>query len=147
MHGLKVEHRHLNGKPLARDLAMHVCGRSLHSKAVIVTNKPLSTLASVKKQWVQMMRKLQTERARTLDHRRRIELISQLDHMQSLSFTAKAPEDILEADVTFATADNLVKVAPECYTMYVTYAFPRVKLHMITSWMPRNGMVVIYGQG
>ncbi len=144
MHGLKVEHRHLNGKPLARDLATRLYIRSLHGKVVIVTDKPLSTLASVRKQWVRMMRRAQVQRARTLDHRRRIELVSQLDHMQSLSFTAKAPEDILEANVTFVTADNLVRCAPECHTMYVTYTFPRVKLHMITSWMSKNGLVVIY---
>jgi hypothetical protein len=64
--------------------------------------------------------------------------------MQSLSFTSKAPDDQLEADITFATADEFVHVPPVCRSVYITYDFEREKLHMLTAWMPRDNLVVIY---
>ena len=66
--------------------------------------------------------------------------------MRQLKFTAQAPEDMLEADITLATADDFVRNPPDCRMVYITYDFEREKLHMLTSWMPRNGVVVIYGQ-
>jgi hypothetical protein len=65
--------------------------------------------------------------------------------MQTTRFSAKPPNDLLEADITFATAEDFVKFPPTCPTVYVTYRFDREKVHMLTSWMPKGGKVVIYG--
>ena len=54
--------------------------------------------------------------------------------------------DLLDADITFATADDFVRSPPDCQVVYITYDFEREKLHMLTSWMPRNGVVVMYEQ-
>lgn len=67
-----------------------------------------------------------------------------VEWMRQLSFTTKPPEDILEADVTFATADDFMRNPPDCQTVYITYNFEREKLHILTSWMPRNSVVVLY---
>ena len=64
--------------------------------------------------------------------------------MQAMTFSARPLDDLLVADVTFATADDFVRVPPVCPTVYVTYSFEREKLHMLTSWMPRGGLVVVY---
>jgi hypothetical protein len=64
--------------------------------------------------------------------------------MQGVTFTCKPPDDLLEADITFASADDFVRVPPVCRCVYVTYGFEREKLHMLTAWMPRNSLVVIY---
>lgn len=144
MHGLKVEHRSLEVQSLSRDLTAHMCKRTLKGKVVIVTNRPSCLLAAVRKQWLHKIHRLQIERAKTLNRAQVLELSGQISHMQSLRFSAKAPGDILEADIIFATVDDLIKFAPECYTMYATYAFPKTKLHLVTSWMPRNGVVIIY---
>jgi hypothetical protein len=74
------------------------------------------------------------------------ELMAQIDWMQNMTFTAKMPSDFLEADVTFATADDFVRVPPTCSSIFITYSFEREKLHMLTTWMPRNAGVVIYEQ-
>jgi len=65
--------------------------------------------------------------------------------MENLTFTTKL-HDMLDADVTFATAEDFVRLAPTCRTIYITYNFEREKLHMLTAWMPRNAVVVIYEQ-
>lgn len=148
MYGLHVEHRQLaRGKSLARSLAYQLEMSTWHGKAVVVTDKPLGLMSAVRKQWVRMERKAVVERARTLKALRAAELSQQLFHLREVSFTAKPPDDLLTADVTFAKADDLMQVAPNCKVMYVTYDFPKERLHMITSWMPRNGMVVIYDRG
>ena len=144
MHGLEVEHRHLDSKSLSWDLATHLYIRSLQGKAVVVTDRPLTMLASVRKQWLRLTRKAQIEYARRLESERVPGLSSQLAHIRALKFTANAPESFLEAGVTFATVDDFIKYAPDCPTMYVTCDFPKEKLHLITSWMPRAGLVVIY---
>ena len=144
MHGLKMEYRQLDGKSLSRDLTTHLHKRSLQGKAVVVTDRPFTMLASVRKQWLRLTRKTQIEYARRLESERTPGLSGQLGHIQTLKFTAKAPEDILEADVTFATVEDFIRYAPDCPTMYITYDVPREKLYLITSWMPKSGLVVIY---
>lgn len=147
MHGLCVKHHHLGtGDSLAHDVARIIADSSPYGKVVVVAAHPLSMLPAVRKRWLRLERKIWIERARTIKASRIVELASQLDYMQAVRFTAKLPDDLLEAEVTFAKADDLVRAAPGCKTMIVTYDFPKVTLHMITSWMPRNGVVIIYDQ-
>lgn len=148
MHSLYVERRSLYGKtPLCRDLAHHIYLNNVRGKVAIVANKPLELLSVTKKQWHILIRQLRRERSSTLDRTRIAELSQQIIRMENLKFTAKPPKDLLEADITFATAESFVRVPPECPTVYVTYAFEKEKLHMLTSWMPRSGRVIIYEEG
>lgn len=145
MHNLCIERRSLNGHgSLSWDLAHHMYARSLCGKIAIVTDKPKELLSATRKQWMRIYRQAQNEQASTLDATRILELIHQLANMQNMVFSARPPDDLLDADVTFATADDFVKIPPVCPTVYVTYAFEREKLHMLTSWIPRNGLVVVY---
>lgn len=146
MHGLFVEKHSLQGKPLSRCLAQDIGHRGPQGKLAIVTGKPEALLAATRKQWLKLIRQTQNERSGTINPRRADILTEQILWMQSLSFTSKAPDDQLEADITFATADDFVRIPPVCHCIYVTYEFEREKLHMLTSWMPRNGLVVIYEQ-
>lgn len=145
MHGLYIEKRTLNGKTLLSwDLAHHIYARGIQGKIATVTDKPTETLASTRKQWLKLLRQVQRERSSTLNAVRIAELTRQIAWMQGLRFSAKPPEDLLEADVTFATVDDFLVFAPDCYTMYVTYDFPKEKLYLITAWMPKGELVVIY---
>lgn len=144
MYGLRVETLSPR-KGLSRDLTEHIAGYSLPGKIVIVTDKPHNLLSSARKQWLNLIRKTEIERARTLDAERIQDLSSQLRWMKELTFTAKPPTDFLEAGMTFATAARLVLHAPDCVNIYFTCDVPRESLHIITSWMPRRGLVVIYG--
>lgn len=145
MYGLKVEYRRLKGQPLSRDLAAQLYKTSSLGKIAIVTKSPPALLAATRKQWLRLIRKLQRERSSTLNTLRKEQLEIQLEWMRQLRFTAKPPEDMLEAGITFATADDFVRTPPNCRMVYITYGFEREKLHLLTSWMPRNGVVVIHG--
>ena len=146
MHGLFVERYALNHRPLSQQLAAHIAAHSPQGKVVVVTDKPATLLASTRKQWFRVIRLTESERSSTLNPVRKEQFEIHLEWMRRLKFTAKAPEDLLEADVTFAMADDFVRNPPDCKMIYITYSFERKKLHMLTSWMPRNGVVVIYGQ-
>jgi hypothetical protein len=109
-----------------------------------VTDRPKELLSATRKQWMRIYRQGLNEQASSLNTPRVLELIRILANMQSIVFSAKSPDDLLEADVTFATADDFVRMVPVCPTVYATCPFEREKLHMLTSWMPRNGLVVLY---
>ena len=144
MHGLYIEKRAMNGRALSWDLAHHMYIRAVQGKVAVVTDKPVELLAATRKQWLKLVRQVQRERSSTLNAIRIAEFTHQIAYMQNLHFTAKPPTDLLEADVTFAIANDFVKIPPVCRTLYVTYPFATEKLHLLTSWMPRNSVVVIY---
>lgn len=131
---------------LSKDLAKQICERGQQGRVVVVTDKPIVLLSATKKQWLVLIRRVQRDRASTLDTIKIGELTQKIAWMQSLSFTAATPDDLLEADVTFATAEDFVQTPPVCETVYITYKFEPEKLHMLTSWMPKGGLVIIYGQ-
>lgn len=144
MHGLFIETHSRQTKPFSYDLARHICSHGPQGKIAIVADKPEALLASTRKQWLKLIRQLQNERSSTLNLARIDLLAQQILWMEGLLFTCKPPTDLLEVDITFATADDFVRVPPICRCVYITYTFEREKLHMLTSWMPRNSLVVIY---
>lgn len=116
-------------------------------QSVIVTDKPLVLLSMVSKQWKRLERRLQKERASTLDAQKILDLTREIAWMQTRKFSAKAdPEALerLEADVTFATIEELLRFVPECQTLYVTCPIAKEQLYMFAAWMPKSGTVVIY---
>ena len=143
MHNLSVI-QHAMPKVLSKELAEQLYDTSYYGKAVVVTDKPAALLASTRKQWAIETRKLQHQRASTLDATKILEANRQISWRQALRFSAKPPEDALEAAATFGTAETFVSFPPMCRTIYITYTFSKEQLHMMTSWMPKGGVVVIY---
>ncbi len=147
MYALYTEQREINGKNLLSwDLAHHLYLRSPRDKVIVATDKPVELLSATRRQWLKLMRQVMRQRSSTLNAVRAAELTNQICYMQNLRFSAKQPKDYLDADITFATADDLIKIAPICRTAYVTYDIGKEKLHMLTSWMPEGGVVVTYAR-
>jgi len=146
MHGLFIEKYSLHHKPLSQQLAEHIAAHGPQGKVAVATDRPVILLASTRKHWMRLIRLTENEKSSTVNTARKEYLEVHLEWMRQLSFTAKVPQDLLETDITFATADNLVHNPPDCRMIYITYGFEREKLHMLTSWMPRSGVVVMYGQ-
>jgi hypothetical protein len=146
MHNLIVEKRTINNRSLSWSLAQDLRLRVSQGKIAIVTDNPAGLLASTRKQWIKLIQQIQRKRSATLGASRIARLVAQIVWMQNTTFTAKMPSDLLEADVTFATAEDFVRVPPACSNIFITYSFEREKLHMLTAWMPRNAVVLIYEQ-
>jgi hypothetical protein len=130
---------------LARDIACCLYERC--TKSVVVTDKPLVSLALVSKQWKQMERRLTNERTSMLDVQKIQGLTREIAWIQTRKFSVNAdPEafELLEAGVIFATVKELLRFAPECQALYVTCPISKEQLYMITAWMPRDGRIIIY---
>ncbi len=143
--GLIVEHRHPN-VALSVDLAYHMSHRHFNGKIAIVASHPQALMSSVRKQWLRLIRLAEREKASTLDHQRKDSLGETIHNMQATSFTAKDPADEPLAYISFATVEQFIASPPQCATLYITETIPKLSQHMIVSWMPRSGQVVIYGQ-
>ena len=123
MNNLNIEKHFLKNQSLlpaylAQSLLSHVG----IGKAAVITPTPLQLLKSTKEEWLKL-----TEYTKL-----------------SLSFTAIAPYDLLDADVTFATHSDFLRVPPVCQILYVTCELERQDLYMLTSWMPSKSLVIIY---
>jgi len=143
INGLYIEHEKLH-KALSGHLVRHIASHGQQGKIAVVCSDPKVLLSATRKQWMVLIRQTQNECSATLNHERIEALTQQLLWMQGLTFTCKPPDDLLEADITFATADDFVHVPPVCRSVYITYDFEREKLYMLTAWMPRNSLVVAY---
>ena len=144
MHQLFIEQRPQSGGGISGDLAKHLYGRLLRGKIVVVCDHPQPFMSAVRKQWLKVYRQVQREQASTLDATKVLELSHLLVRMQGMRFSAKSPIEELDSDVSFAITQQLLAWAPACHTMYVTCEITKEQLHMVTAWMPRNGVVVLY---
>lgn len=144
MLGLYREERVVINEPLARDIARHLYTRINCGKVAIVTEEPIVMLANLRKQWVRLQRQVARERSSTLDATRILELTNALARMLSMRFTVRPPIDEPQADVLIATVDQFLQWAPVCRTMYATCPIEKEKLYMITAWMTRRSLVVMY---
>ncbi|HSW99543.1 MAG TPA: hypothetical protein VLH38_00745 [Patescibacteria group bacterium] len=142
MHGLIREEGSFGANPGTKDLARHLYTRMYYGKVVIVANKPLSVISPLRKQWLKLARKVQKERASTLNAARIKELSGIVGHMHGLEFTVHYPPDDYLGDVYIATVGQILRWPPQCRTMYITCDVAPEKLHMITAWMPPGSLVV-----
>lgn len=146
MHELVIEKRQLNNKLLSRDLAELLFEYSFSGKAVVVTDNPVVLHSAVRRRWQYMMRRLQVDRSRTLNHSEIHDINARLYFIRHIRFSSKSPEDdMLDADITFMKPSDCMRVAPSCQTLCVASGVPREKLYLMTAWMPRGGRVVLYG--
>lgn len=144
MYGLKVERRSLGDRSLSCVIVKEILGSVGRGKIVVATDSPAGLLSATKKRWLKIIRHLECDRASTLNAARRAECSHKITEMRKVQFSSAPLQDLLTADISFATAESLVQMPPTCATLYVTYEFEREKLHMMTTWMPRDGLVVIY---
>lgn len=142
MHGLIREEHTFGANPGAKDLARHLFTRMSCGKVVIVADNPAVLMGPLRKQWLKLARKVQKERASTLNAERIFELSEMVRRMQTLRFTTTWPDDY-SADVCIATIDQLLRWAPECRTLYVASHANLADLHVATSLMPKGGVVVL----
>jgi len=143
--GLIVEYRQQYRAPSV-DLAAHIATRYPKGNIAVATSHPQALMGSVRKQWLRLIRLAQREQARTLNHQRKDDLGEVIHNMRTTSFTAKDPADEPLAYVSFATVEQFIASPPQCATFYITEPIPKLSQHMLVSWMPRNGRVVIYEQ-
>jgi len=143
MHGLIVEDNSFGHNPSTKDLARHLYTRVGCGQVVIAADTPITLLPTLRKQWFKLVRKLQKERASTLNGTLIYEFSQTAARMQMLRFTTKWPEDEHPANVYVVSVEHLLHWAPECRTLYVTCSVEIEELDLITALMTRGGLIVL----
>lgn len=140
---LYVEHRVIRRGSLSQDIASHLYARQWHGTAIVVSDKPKVLLSSVMKQWVELSRKVQRERASTLNAGRIQELSHGLSHMEHLRMAAKSSVKQAEWDVLFVLPSELHSLPEDCCTVYVACADSEAAVEDCKQMLVR-GVVVWY---
>lgn len=146
MRDLIREENSFGANPGTKDLARHLYTRMNCGKIVIIASNPNALLSPLRKQWLKLARKVQKERASTLNATRIYELTEIIKRMYTLRFTTKWPPDGYEqTDVYIATIDELLRWAPEanCRTLYVTCGVKPEQFHLVTTWITKGSLVVV----
>jgi len=145
MIGLYIEQRALKGTTsLSQDLVGHILRQQRRGRVAIVTNKPITLLGAVRKQWSKTIHRVEREQVSTLGTLRKLQLADELSHLRRTTFTTELPINEPIADIAFATARDFLQAPPTCYTLYITCAIERHERYMLASWMPPHGLVVVY---
>jgi hypothetical protein len=146
MHSPHLEERTVTSLvALALDISEHL--DSKRGKSVVVCEHPAAIASLVSKTWQQRLRPLQRAYAGTLDAHKRQALSQKLAWMQSLTFSTTSKAERLETtaiDVLFCTAEALLRYAPVCQAMYITYPMDNKTLHLISAWMQPEGSIMYY---
>lgn len=146
MHSPHTEERTVTSlTALALDIAEQL--DSKRGKTVVVCEHPQAIVSLVGKKWHQRLSPLLRDYASTLDAHKRQELGQKIAWMRSLVFSAVGKADQLETtktDVLFCTAQDLLRYAPICQAMYITYPIGHKDLHLITAWMQPEDTVIRY---
>lgn len=143
MHGLKCEIYEIKGDTGATFIASHLSKTVQHGKVVIVSRKPHATMSAVRKQWLKLVRKKYRERASILDIEPIRQLTEAVSHMEALRFTLKYPDGDYPGDVYVVHPDLALQIPPSCQTIYIACNLEPAELHMITTWMPKDALVVL----
>ncbi len=117
------------------------------SKTVVVCEHPVAIASLVSKKWHQRLRPILRDYASTLDTHKRQVRGQHIAWMRSLVFSATGKADQLETsqtDVLFCTVETLLRYAPVCQAMYITYPMSHKDLHLMTAWIQPEGTVVCY---
>jgi hypothetical protein len=146
MHRLTVEKRSIReNTSLSFDIAKHISEHLGFGPAVIVAKQPKALMASIRKQWMHVLRQVENQRANTNGARKIEVLTKKMAHMQQAEFAATTPLEAWGVDVIFATAEQLLEFAPSCRLLYVATPTEEETLYKISSFMPDGGMVIVYG--
>ncbi|HEU5187558.1 MAG TPA: hypothetical protein VFT87_03575 [Candidatus Saccharimonadales bacterium] len=124
------------------DIGWHLLTRSLAGRSVIVADRPIEFLSTLRKQWKKMSKRLQIERSMTLDTPKRSGLDDALLRVFSLTFTAATKRPY--ADVLLITPDNIDSLPINIMTVYLCCANSDVQMSAVLEVLGNNAVIVDY---
>ena len=117
MHPTLVRRPGVTGPKLTQDITRHLQVRCSVGTSVIIAEKPISFLSTLRKQWIKMERQLQRDRASTINPEKIIALTTMLANMYSVKFSASPTWNLADVYVqapTFTTFNEPVKTVYIC---------------------------------
>lgn len=141
---LAIELRPANtSAKLVVDLAKHLKTRCGSGQVVIVIERPVIFLASLRRQWMKLGRQVQRARASTLDAAKIAAFSAELGRMYGARFSAA--DTWSGADVQLVAPDNLINTPPVYITAYLCSALtPQQRTVMMEKASAEHSLVVDY---
>lgn len=141
------EQRHLTDAPsgsLGADIAKHLEARQHLGKTIIVCERPLNLMPTVRKQWLKLARQLQRERSSTVNAEKILRLTSAITHMHHMRFSIKTPIQEPRAHVFFVTPELVELMPPNVYSFYVTAPLSPDALLETVEQLPNDALLIDY---
>ncbi|MEV0476979.1 hypothetical protein [Streptomyces prunicolor] len=132
-------------RSLSYDIARHIADYHLHGRIFVVADTS-TFLSAVRKGWFRVKRKLDLERARTVDAEKVAALRRKLNIMDALVFTLNPSMADTPDAVFFTTSEELAKKPRQCLVLYLTHPVDDATYERLTSYMPVGGLVVRYNE-
>lgn len=129
---------------LSGDIAKTLKDRLTYGSVIIVSRQPLNLLSSVMKQWKAELRRMQTERAKSLNAQTILECTKQIAFAQQVEMAVLETLEDQNIDVGFTTIDVVTRVAPICHTILVATPIDQEALHKMMAFMPEDGKAKVY---
>ncbi|HJP96368.1 MAG TPA: hypothetical protein VJ843_03255 [Candidatus Saccharimonadales bacterium] len=144
--GVKIEIRYNPAlRSVSNDIARDIADNHLRENIVVASaGNAAHAHAAFRKQWVQVLRLAERERASTINPQTTSALARKITDMQALRFTTLAGSADSAAVVRFASVTELTANPQPCKIMYLTHPVDDKTLRTITTYMPANGLVVRY---
>lgn len=147
MAGQFIEHKTLKevtNTNLADDITFHLYARSHEGNSIVITSQPVVILRLVRRTWVQVIKAVQKERAKTVDLKRIKYLQKQHKDMEDLIFTTKYNKDFVYTSVKFVTPKQFLDLDEKFRTIYVGFAVDKALHEKIFNSMDEHGVAVVY---
>lgn len=148
-HTYYLEHRRPNGRnSLSWDLARHAYTRVSTGRILVLSDNPVPLLASFKKQWLHLCRRVQRERASTFNTDYIMQFTRQISLMQGLNATTESPLQVPDADLYILTPAQVVEhitLLPHFRTLYVVCDVSPDFLETLSADLPERALVTTYG--
>ena len=113
------EQRHLADAPsgsLGADIAKHLEARQHLGKTIVVCERPINLMPTVRKQWLKLARQLQRKRSSTVNAEKILRLTGAITHMHHMRFSIKTPVQEPRSHVYFVTPDLVELLPPNVYS-------------------------------
>ena len=147
MYRLSVEHRFLSDpSSVADNITRHIRDYQVYGRMAVVAQSPDELLGEIKTSWNALKRETKREIEQTTNAEHKERLMYELLYMPQCTFTSVPPIEEPQQKVQVATIEQFIQWPPQCQTMFVTYPVEKAQLHLVTSWMPAYGLVIIYGR-
>lgn len=132
----------LPNSELKADIGWHLLTRSQTGRSIIVTEKPIEFLSTLKKQWKKMTKIIQLERARTLYSTKKAAFDDSLSRLNSLVFACGF--DRKDVDVAVASSQEIIGLSDTNTTVYLCGDISDDQFLVLLKTLKRGALIVDY---
>lgn len=137
-------HTSESGLEVTRAIAKHMAVRIMTGNAVIVCDKPQTTLSVVKKRWKHILRLLENQQASTTSRIMKSEIREYLAELSRAEFFLGTPEERVASTVWITTPDELDCIPKKVTTVYVASEITRQQLTYWLKQIEGRGVVLLF---